>query len=332
MIWSISDNSHYRGSQQMNLDAGVPDLQSIARDKPTMFSSQVREFIALSYADNTRRAYSGDLRKFVNWGGGLPCRPEILASYIAAHAATHKPTTLCRWASSISRAHIAAGYSDPTKVEPVVSTLKGICRTLSSKANQAHPLLREDLFAALNEMGDSVRDRRDRAILLIGFAGGFRRSELVALDFEDLQSAKRGLLIAIRRSKTDQLGRGRQIAIPFGRTRHCPVGALEDWLKLISETTGPIFRAINRYGHIARSRLSAETVSVIVKERVAAIGHDPSNFSGHSLRAGFATSAAEAGVSSWKIRQQTGHASDAMLARYIRSVELFEGNASGAII
>ena len=210
--------------------------------------------------------------------------------------------------------------------------MRGIRRELGSAQRQAKPLLREDLFRVLDAMGEGTKDARDRALLLIGFAGGFRRSEIVGLDCDDVERVRQGLIITLRRSKTDQEGAGRKVGIPFGRTRHCPVLALDRWLAVSGIEAGPVFRPVDRHGRVASERLSGEAVSLIVKERVAAAGIDPAGFSGHSLRAGFATSAVQAGVSTLKIRSQTGHASDAMLARYVRDGELFVDNAAGALL
>lgn len=327
------DNSHYQGSAHTALSGLLGDLQPIARSNVQLnLPEGVRRFVSQSISENTRRAYTSDLRRFQRWGGAIPSDPVTIAIYLSENAGTHVPSTLQRWLSSISRAHTAASLDDPTKIEPAISTMKGICRTVGMASEGASPLLRDDLLTVLDAVGDSIRDRRDRALLLIGFGGGLRRSELVGLDAQDLDFVRRGIVINIRQSKTDQEGRGRQIAIPLGRCRHCPVMALETWLETSQIREGPIFRPINRHGHVATARLSGEAVASVVKERVAAIGLDPTDFSGHSLRSGFATSAAVAGVSSWKIRQQTGHTSDAMLARYIRSAELFEGNAAGAVL
>ncbi len=177
-----------------------------------------------------------------------------------------------------------------------------------------------------------MKDARDRALLLIGFAGGFRRSEIVGLNCDDVERVRQGLVITLRRSKTDQEGAGRKVGIPFGRTRHCPVLALDQWLAISGIEAGPVFRPVNRHGRVSSERLSGEAVSLIVKERVAADSIDPTGYSGHSLRAGFATSAAQAGVSMLKIRSQTGHASDGMLARYVRAGELFLDNAVGSLL
>ena len=172
---------------------------------------------------------------------------------------------------------------------------------------------------------------RDRALLLVGFAGAFRRSELVALSVEDIQFVKQGLVVHLNASKTDQERAGRKVAIPHARGDVCPVSAIEEWLRFAGISSGPIFRPVDRYGRIGSCALSAQSVALAVKQRAEAVGLNPKLFSGHSLRSGLVTSAAQAGVSSWKIRQQTGHASDSMLARYIRDAQVFVGNAAGAI-
>jgi integrase len=214
----------------------------------------------------------------------------------------------------------------------VRATLRGIKRMHGTAQREAKPLLKEDLFFVLDAMGDGMRDVRDRALLLLGFAGGFRRSELVGLDRSDIEHVRQGLIVTLRRSKTDQEGAGRKVGIPYGRTRHCPVAALDAWLAICKDEEGPLFRPVDRHSRIFLERLSAEAVSLVIKERAAMAGIEPAGLSGHSLRAGFATSAAQAGVSTLKIRAQTGHASDAMLGRYIRDGELFTGNAAGALL
>jgi integrase len=180
-------------------------------------------------------------------------------------------------------------------------------------------------------MGDRLKDLRDRALLLVGFAGGLRRPELAAIDVADFERVREGIILTIRRSKTDQDGMGRKIGIPFGRTIHCPVRALDNWLSAARIEDGPLFRSVDRHGRVS-GRLSGEAVSLIIRGRLSVAGFDPTGYSGHSLRAGFATSATRAGVSTFKIRQQTGHASDAMLSRYVRDGELFLGNAAGVLL
>jgi integrase len=295
-------------------------------------ADQVADLVESSISHNTRRAYRSDLVHFQDWGGLLPAAPEEIASYLAVHAHALSVSTLVRRLATISKAHSARGLTNPCRSELVRATLRGIKRKRSARQNAARPLLKEDLLQILDAIGDGVTDARDRALLLIGFAGGFRRSELVGLDRADIEQARQGVIITLRRSKTDQEGMGRKIGIPLGRTRHCPVAALEDWLSISAISDGAIFRPVDRQGRVRIRRLSGEAVSLIVRARVAAIGIDPSGFSGHSLRAGFATSAAQAGASTLKIRAQTGHASDVMLARYIRDGETFIGNAAGVVL
>jgi integrase len=295
-------------------------------------TDRVAALVESSISDNTRRAYQSDLAHFEAWGGQLPADPGIVASYLAAHSETLSVATLVRRLATISKAHEARGLLNPCRSEMVRATTRGIKRTRGVAQRQAKPLLREDLFRVLDVMGDGVKDTRDRALLLVGFAGGFRRSELVGLDLADIERVRQGLVITLRHSKTDQEGAGRKIGLPFGRTRHCPILALDNWLAVSGIDAGPVFRPVDRHNLIASARLSGEAVSLVVKERVAAAGIDATGFSGHSLRAGFATSAAQGGVSSLKIRAQTGHASDAMLARYIRDGEMFVDNAAGALL
>ncbi len=269
-------------------------------------------------SENTRRAYLSDLAHFSAWGGTIPSTPEEVAGYLAAHAKTLKPATLDRRLVAISKAHKARGCENPTRNELVRATRRGIKRVVGIKQRQAAPLLKEDLHRVVDAMGERPKDIRDRALLLVGFGGAFRRSELVGLDKDDVEITANGLLINIRHSKTDQYQAGRKVHIPFGDGAHCPAAALERWLAIAAIDGGPIFRRVDRHGNILSARLASEAVSLIVKERVSAAGLDPKAYSGHSLRAGYATYAALAGVPTWKIRQQTGHASDAMLSRYIR--------------
>jgi integrase len=290
------------------------------------------EYVRESLAANTRKAHRYDLAHFEAWGGAIPATPELVAGYLAQHAGVLAVATLVRRVASISKAHEARKLPNPCRAEIVRATLRGIKRRWGCAQHQARALVRDDLFLVLDGMGDGLRETRDRALLLIGFAGGFRRSELVALDCADVETVRQGLIVTIRRSKTDQEGAGRKLGIPHGRTRHCPVAALERWLEISGIKTGAIFRPVDKHGHVAPGRLSGDALSVVLKERVAAAGYDPTDYSGHSLRAGFATSAAMAGVASWRIRQQTGHSSDAMLGRYIRTSELFTDSAAAALL
>lgn len=292
----------------------------------------VADYIRESLAENTRIAYLSDLAHFGSWGGQIPAAPETIAEYLAAHADVLSVATLNRRLAALAKVHRSSGFSNPTTAEIVKATLRGLKRIKGTAQRQATPLIKEDLFVVLEAMGSRLKDVRDRALLLLGFAGGFRRSELVGLNCDDVVLVRQGLEVTLRRSKTDQNGAGRKIGIPHGRGRWCPVVALEQWRIASGITEGALFKPVDRHQRVGPKRLSAEAVCLVVRERVQAAGIDPANYSGHSLRAGLATSAAQAGVSPWKIRQQTGHASDAMLSRYIRIGEIFVDNAAGALL
>ena len=295
-------------------------------------NSSVQNYVRSSVSDNTRRAYRSDIAHFISWGGTIPTTDVIVAEYLAAHAPSLSVATLTRRLASLSKAHSAKGIPSPTKAELVKSTMRGIKRTHGGPQRVAQPLLVADLLRIMPMMSDNHKGIRDRALLLIGFAGGFRRSELVGLKVEDIEWVRQGLVAHLRRSKTDQEGQGRKIGIPYARGRWCPVESLKTWLESARIESGPIFRLVTRHGHVGTKQLSADAVNGVIKQCVEAIGFDAAEYSGHSLRAGLATSAAQAGVATWKIRQQTGHASDAMLERYIRDGELFTDNAAGTLL
>ena len=168
----------------------------------------------------------------------------MICAYIGDHAGQHAVATIQRRIASISKAHEMAGVPNPCRAEIVNATLRGLRRAHGTAQRQAKPLLRDDLLLVLDSLGDSMRDHRDRALLLLGFAGGFRRSGLFGLDCADVEAARQGLIVTIRRSKTDQEGAGRRLGIPHGRTRHCPVGALEAWLAIAGIEQGPLFRPV----------------------------------------------------------------------------------------
>lgn len=297
-----------------------------------VLTAEATDLLRHSLSPATERALRGDLAHFQTWGGSVPATPAMVCAYIGDYAGLHAVATIQRRLASISKAHEVAGLPNPCRSEIVKATLRGLRRKHGTAQRQAKPLMRDDLLLVLDSLGETLRDQRDRALLLLGFAGGFRRSELVALERADIETARQGLVVTIRRSKTDQEGAGRRIGIPHGRTRHCPVAAVEAWLSASAIDTDPLFSPITRHGHLAKNPLTGDAVSVLLRERLAAAGIDPEGYSGHSLRAGFATSAAQAGVSTLKIRAQTGHTSEAMLARYVREGELFTGNAAGVLL
>jgi site-specific recombinase XerD len=304
---------------------------SAQTDSPTRWLAEIdqldpsiREFVDAATAPNTRRAYENDLEHFRAWGGRIPASPQQMAKYLADHARALSTATLARRLAAIGHAHVNAGFPNPTRHDLVRITFRGIRRTCGRPQQRVAALTTEHLTAIVSSLGTSIKDVRDRALLLLGFAGGFRRSELVALDCESIEHCPSGLIVTIRWSKTDQERRGRKIAIPYSHREVCPVIALVAWTDLAKITEGPIFRPVTRKGDVLDSRLSAEAVAAIVKDR--AHGIEGARYSGHSLRAGFVTSAALAGVPTWKIKAQTGHVSSASLERYIRcSGSLAEG-------
>jgi integrase len=295
-------------------------------------TAKVSSYVEAGIAPATRRAYQSDLAHFHAWGGSVPATDAQIASYLADHAGVLSVATLTRRLAAISVAHEAHKLPNPVQSPLVRATMRGIRREHGIAQRQAKPLLRDDLFDVLGRMGDRPKDLRDMALLLIGFAGGFRRSELCAIDCIDIEHVRQGVIITVRRSKTDQEGVGRPVGIPFGRTKWCPVAALDRWLSTAGIDAGPIFRRVDRHGRVSPDAMSPEAVCLVVRERVAAAGFDPAGYSGHSLRAGFATSAVRAGVSTLKVRAQTGHASDVMLSRYIRDGELFVDNAASRLL
>ncbi len=326
------DPNQTRINVQLQVLTSAPEDSQNAINCNFVIEPRVAELIRLSIADSTRIAYRSDLDHFMRWGGSIPATAEMVAAYLAAFSETLAVATNQRRLAAISVAHDAGGFPNPCKSILVRSTMNGIKRLRGVAQKQAKALCKGDLIAVLDTVGDTIKDARDRALLLIGFAGAFRRSELVGLDHGDVERVRQGIILHLRKSKTDQLGHGRKIGIPFARGRHCPVAAIDAWLERSGIAGGAVFRNVNRHGQIATTRLSGEGVALVLRERLKAGGIDATGFSGHSLRAGFATSASQAGVPSQKIRQQTGHSSDSMLQRYVRDGEIFVGNAAGALL
>jgi integrase len=298
-------------------------LASLLANVPT--HAPYRRYLVASYADNTKRAYEGDVTHFRAWGGRIPATPMQLARYLAAYAGTQAFATLSRRVAGIHREHVARGLKSPAASELVRATLRGIARTYSRRQRKVSPLSTAHLRKMLFHMR-GVGGLRDKALLLVGFFGGFRRSELAALDIEDLEFGRLGVSITVRKSKTDQDAMGRTVRIPKLKGRLCPIRALKLWLGKRG-ASGPLFTGISRGGRINARRLYGHAVAAVVKQYVALIGLERDQFSGHSIRAGFVTAAAQAGAAGWQIREQTGHKSDAVLAGYIRA-----GAATGSSV
>ena len=254
--------------------------------------------------------------------------PVAIAAYLTAHADTLSIATLQRRLVSIAKGHTMQGYDNPVKSELVKLTLRGIRRIHGKPQRQVAPVLKEDLTIMLSHTPDNLKGARDRALLLLGFCSALRRSELVGLGWNDLEFNSQGIILTLPRSKTDQTGQGRKIGIPKGRGRICPVTSVGFWLKSSSIEDGFLFRSIGKGGQMSEQALSDRAVADIIKFYAGKAGLNPALYSGHSLRAGLCTSAAQHGISSWKIREQTGHRSDTMLARYIRDSGIFNDNAA----
>jgi integrase len=262
----------------------------------------------------------------------LPAVPEALAAYLAFEVGKdRRPSTLGRRLAAIQYAHQNAGHESPTTAELVRATLRGIRRSLGSAKNRKTPSTADLARAMARATPDGVVGLRDRAILLVGFAGALRRSELVALDVVDIEPSEGGLRINIKRSKTDQEGGGTIIAIVAGIT-DCPAKALMAWLSAAAIIEGPVFRPINKAGRVLRVRLSDRSVANVVKFYAGRIGLDSRTFSGHSLRSGFLTSAAANGASIFKMMDVSRHKSIDNLRTYVRDAELFKNHAGAGLL
>jgi integrase len=304
---------------------------------PSPSLEQVWEFIRASKAESTVRGYREDWGHFCQWCqehdlSPLPASPETVASYIAECAGRLKVGSLQRRLNAIAEAHKAVGLESPTSAGLVRNTLKGIKRTLGTAAVQKAPAVTDDIRAMVGATDAGLIGARDRALILLGFAGAFRRSEMVRLDVEDLDFGRDGLTVILRRSKTDQEGQGRKVGIPYGSNPEtCPVRVLQAWIGLAGLESGPVFRPLNRHGKVKPGRLSGIDVARIVKKLAERAGLNAAKYAGHSLRAGHATSAAIAGASERSIMNQTGHRSVQMVRRYIRDGNLFRENSAGKL-
>ena len=291
-------------------------------------------------ASATKKAYAGDWTRFTEWcrensAEALPAQPTVIGAYVAHLAQIgRKPATIGRVLVSISQAHKLAGFvPSPTSSAAVQETLKGVRRSLGVAQRQVSPLVVEHLRRLVAELPSSLIGLRDRALLLVGFASALRRSELVSLTVADLEDVPEGLVILLRKSKTDQEAAGRRIGVPFGeQPETCPVRALRAWLEAAAISEGPLFRAVDRHGRVAARALSDKAVAEVVKRATTRAGYDAKQFAGHSLRAGFVTAAASAGKSERAIMAQTGHRSERMVRRYIRDGRLFVENAAEGLL
>jgi site-specific recombinase XerD len=298
---------------------------------------RVASYASAEKAPSTQRAYWSDFQAFGLWCQErdfalIPTTPEAVAAYLAFEADRGtKPSTIARRLAAIRYVHAIGRHPNPTADERVRAVLRGIRRTHGIAPRRVLPATADRLLAMAPRPDGSLSTLRDRALLLLGFAGAFRRSELVALDVADLVEVPEGLRVTIRRGKTDQEAVGAVIAIVRGEVA-CPVEAVRGWLKAADITEGPVFRSIRRGGHVQDGRLSDRTVADLVKTYAEQAGMDPTLFSGHSLRAGFLTSAAKGGASVFKLMASSRHRAIETLATYVRDSQLFENHAGAGLL
>ena len=298
-------------------------------------ANRARDYASSAVASATRKAYRADLADFAAWcrtmgTPSLPAAPEVIGAYLAAQADRLAVSTLQRRLAAIAVAHRLAGRQLDTKHPAIQLTMRGIRRQRGSVQRQAAAATTDVVLRMAATCDGSLIGLRDRAALLVGFASAMRRGELVALRVEDVQEVPGGMKINIRRSKTDAAGEGQLIGIARTGSETCPVAAAKAWMNAAGISDGPLFRSVNRHGHIGGS-LSDRAVAQIVKARAQAAGLDPERFSGHSLRAGLATSAAAAGAEERHIAEQTRHRSLATLRKYVRAGALFTNNVSSKV-
>jgi site-specific recombinase XerD len=314
---------------QISPVSSSPDLERLIK--------AANRFIHSAKAPATVKAYRSDWRDFEAWCyqhrlTPLPATPETVALYIADRAATLQSGTITRRLTSITKAHQAAGFSTSpasTRHMLVGETLKGIRRTIGTRQKGKDPLLTEDIRRIVVACPNNLLGLRDRSLVLVGFAGGFRRSELARIEFHELTFGKNGVIVHLPTSKTDQQGAGRKVGLPFGTyPQTCPVHALQRWLNAAAIADGPVFRSVNRHQQVSKRGLYRDSIGPLLKRAAARAGMETKPLAGHSLRAGLVTQAVMNGVSEFVIMKQTGHRAVATLQRYVRMGKIFTENAA----
>lgn len=329
-------------------DADALRLAHAAAD----IDARTADYAARALTTNTRRAYRADWAHFAAWctkfgAVALPADPRLVARYLSAYAGDLKVVTLQRRLSAISAVHRQAGLDFDGRHRELRETWRGIRRTHGVASRGKSPTVTEELRALLDTLDPTtLLGLRDRALLLIGFAGCYRRSELVAIDHAHVAEHRDGLIITLTSSKTDQEGEGYEKGIPYGaHPETCPVRALKDWVLAAGISEGPIFRGVTRHGRVLPDRLSDRTVARVVQRTVLAAqaaatasgnrtlaqAFDPRRYAGHSLRAGFITSAAAAGVPVHDIMRQSAHTREETLRKYVRHATVFRMNAAARV-
>lgn len=319
------------------MSGNLQHVGEISRNVLPADAARARAYARASKATNTMRAYRSDFREFAAWCekngvSQLPAEPETVAAFLADRADKGlKASTISRKASAIRFLHKAADLPSPTESAMVESTIRGIRREIGTAIDQKAPATATAIAVMLSRVPATTQGIRDRALLALGFAGAFRRSELVALCVEDISFTDEGADVRIRRSKTDQEGAGQEISIPHG-TRLRPVEALQAWLDAARIEDGPIFRPVGKSGSIGQGALTPQSVALIVKRYAAVSGLDVKIFAGHSLRAGFVTSAAESGADINRIMDQSRHRDPRTVRLYIRRANRYKDHAGASFL
>ena len=294
-----------------------------------------------SKATNTLRAYKSDFKDFELFCSkhsfnSLPTEPKVVSLYLTQLSTSCKMSTLRRRLVSIGVVHRLKGHYLDTKHPVIIENLLGIKRKKGSIQIGKKPILINHLKQIINVIDEQkiekIKKLRNRTLILVGFGGGFRRTELVSINHEDLDFVEEGVKITLRRSKTDQFGEGVIKGLPyFANEKYCPVLSLKNWLTLSKIKSGPIFKKFAKGSIITSHRLTDQSVALLIKECLKIAGIENQNFSGHSLRSGFATVAAESGADERSIMAMTGHKTTQMVRRYIREANIFKNNALNKI-
>ena len=311
----------------------VTDLKKLHEDTLNNLKS--------SKANNTLRAYKSDFKDFAAFCAkhgfnSMPSEPKVVSLYLTHLSTNSKISTLRRRLVSIGVVHKIKGHYLDTKHPVIVENLMGIKRKKGSIQKGKKPILINHLKQIINVIDeqkiDEIKKLRNRSLILVGFSGGFRRTELISIDHEDIDFVGEGVKINLKRSKTDQFGEGLVKGIPyFNNEKYCPVISLKDWINLSKIKTGPIFRRFAKGSILTDNRLTDQSVVLIIKEYLKLAGIENKNFAGHSLRSGFATVAAESGADERSIMAMTGHKTTQMVRRYIREANIFKNNALNKI-
>ena len=299
------------------------------------------ENLKSSKANNTLRAYKSDFKDFgafcaKHGFNSMPTQPKIVSLYLTHLSGSYKISTIRRRLVSIGVVHKIKGHYLDTKHPVIIENLMGIKRKKGSIQIGKKPILINHLKQIIDVIDEQkvekIKKLRNKTIILLGFGGGFRRTELVSIDYEDVEFVQEGIKIAVRRSKTDQFGEGMMKALPyFSNEKYCPVTNLKNWLTLSKIKTGPIFRRFAKGSVLTSYRLTDQSVVLIIKDCLKLAGIENQNFSGHSLRSGFATVAADSGADERSIMAMTGHKTTQMVRRYIKEANLFKNNALNKI-